>query len=99
MKERERESGEWEDGGYLQKVGLAEVLTGIDGVASELLFDAEELVVLGQALRAAGSASLDLTSAETDNNVGNGEILGLTGAVRDHDTPAGLLGEDSSLDL
>lgn len=40
------------DGGYLQKVGVAEVLTGVDRVASKLLLNAQELVVLGQALRA-----------------------------------------------
>jgi hypothetical protein len=33
-------------------MGLAEVLTGVDRVAVELLLNAEQLVVLGQALRA-----------------------------------------------
>ena len=46
----------------------------------------------------ARSTSLDLASAETDNDIGNDVILGLTGAVRDHDTPSGLLGEDGGLE-
>ena len=75
-----------------------EVLTGIDRVAGELLLDTKELVVLGQTLRAARGSGLDLTGAKSDNNVGNGEILGLAGAVGDHDAPTGLLGEDGSLD-
>ena len=45
----------------------------------------------------ARSTSLDLTSAETDNDISNGVILSLTGTVRDHDTPSRLLGEDGSL--
>jgi hypothetical protein len=120
-------TGDGKSFAYLQKVGVAEVLTGVDRVASKLLLNAQELVVLGQALRArerkeqyvrpilatqrvfkrkkerkyrhlpARSTSLDLASAETNNNVGNGEVLGLTGAVRDHDAPSGLLGEDGSL--
>ncbi len=83
---------------YLQKMSAAEVLSSIDRVASKLLFDTKQLVVLGQTLGAARSSGLDLTSAETDNNVGNGEVLSLTRAVRDHDAPTRLLGENGSLE-
>ena len=46
------EGGKVEEMGDLQEMGLAEVLTGVDRVTVELLLNAEQLVVLGQALRA-----------------------------------------------
>lgn len=55
---------------------------------TELLLNAENLVELGKTLRAGWCTGLDLSGAQTDNNIGNGHILGLTGAVGDHDTPA-----------
>jgi len=45
-------TGDGKSFAYLQKVGVAEVLTGVDRVASKLFLNAQELVVLGQALRA-----------------------------------------------
>lgn len=76
----------------------AEVLAGIDGVLTELLLDAEDLVELSKTLRTGRSTGLDLASAETDSNVSDGDILGLTGAVGDHDTPAVSVGVLGSLD-
>ena len=72
-----------------------EVLASVDGVLTELLLDAEDLVELGKTLGTGRSTGLDLAGTETDSNVSNGDILGLTGAVGDHDTPAvgvGVLG-------
>lgn len=72
-----------------------EVLAGIDGVLTKLLLDAEDLVELSKTLRAGRGTGLDLAGAETDSDVSNSDILSLTGAVRDHDTPAvgvGVLG-------
>lgn len=80
---------------HLQVNGGAELLAGVDGVGAKLLLDTEDLVELGKTLRTAGSTGLDLARAETDGNVGDGNVLGLTGAVGDHDTPAvgvGVLG-------
>lgn len=73
---------------HLQVDSGAEVGTGVDGIVAELLLDAEDLVELGKTLRSGGSTGLDLTGAETDNDVSNGDILSLTRSVRDHDTPA-----------
>lgn len=73
----------------------AEVLAGVDCVLTELLLDAEDLVELSQTLGTGRSTGLDLARAETDSNVSDGDVLGLTGAVGDHDTPAvgvGVLG-------
>jgi len=50
----ERGRGYWWEGdkSHLQEMSLAEVLSGVDRVAVELLLNAEQLVVLGQALGA-----------------------------------------------
>lgn len=54
----------------LHIVSLAEVLTSVDSRVTQLLFNSKKLVVLGETLRTAGSTSLDLTSSETDDNIG-----------------------------
>lgn len=76
----------------------AELLAGVDGVGTELLLDTEDLVELGQTLGTGRGTGLDLAGAETNSNVGDGDILGLTGAVRNHDTPAVGVGVLGSLD-
>jgi hypothetical protein len=75
--------------------GGAELVTGVDGFVTELLLDTKDLVELGKTLRTGRGTSLDLAGTETDNDVGNGDVLSLTGTVRNHDTPAsgeGVLG-------
>jgi len=76
----------------------AELGAGVDSVVTELLLDTEDLVELGETLRSGGSTSLDLAGTETDNDVSNGDILSLTRAVRNHDTPVGTEGVLGSLD-
>lgn len=85
---------------HLHVDGSAEAGAGVDGVAAELLLDTEDLVELGKTLGTGRGTGLDLAGAETDDNVGDGNILGLTGSVGDHDTPAsaeGILGGLDSL--
>src|SRR4051794_27884003 len=65
----------------------AEVLAGEDGVGAKLLLNAEDLVELGKTLRSCRRTSLDLASADANNDIGDGHILGLTGAVGHHDAP------------
>src|SRR5690606_37462747 len=60
-------------------------------LASQLLFDTQQLVVLGHAVRAAQRARLDLACGSTHGQVGDGAVLGFTTTVRDH------LGEASGL--
>ena len=67
---------------------LSEVGSGVFGVGAKFFFNPEELVVLGESLRPAGSPSLDLASAEPDHQVGNEAVLGLAGPVRHHRAPA-----------
>ncbi|KAL2290733.1 hypothetical protein FJTKL_14732 [Diaporthe vaccinii] len=79
----------------LQVDRLAEVGASVDGVGAKLLLDAQDLVELGETLRPGGSTSLDLSGPDADDDVGDGDILGLTRTVRDHDAPAvgvGVLG-------
>jgi hypothetical protein len=82
----------------LQVNSSAEVVSSVDGVVTELLLDTEDLVELGKTLRSGRSTGLDLSSAETNDDVSNGDIFSLTRAVRDHDTPSGTKGVLSSLD-
>ena len=49
--------------------------------AAKLFLDAEQLVVLGNALTAAGGTGLDLAGVQRNGQVGNGGVLGLAGAV------------------
>src|SRR5688500_20057866 len=54
---------------------------GVERAGVELFFDAEELVVLGHAVAAAGGAGFDLAGAEADGEVGDGAVFGLAAAV------------------
>src|SRR5437879_6436453 len=51
-------------------------LRTVAGRASQILFDAQELVVLGDAVGAAGRAGLDLAGVRRHGDVGDGGILG-----------------------
>ena len=65
--------------------------------AGEYALDTEEGVVLRDTLRAGGSTSLDLAGTEGNDEVSDDGVLGLTGTVRDHDTPAVGLSELSAI--
>ena len=77
---------------------MAPVLAGVHRVGAQLRLDAQQLVVLGEALRAAGGASLDLARRQAHGQVGDERVLGLARAVRGHHAPAGLLGHAHGLD-
>mmetsp|Transcript_104443 Transcript_104443/g.271899 ORF Transcript_104443/g.271899 Transcript_104443/m.271899 type:complete len:223 (+) Transcript_104443:78-746(+) len=78
--------------------GLAEVQASVHGLVAKLLLDAQQLVVLRVPLRSARSACLDLARAQADGQVRDEHVLGLTGAVRNHDAPALLLAHLARLD-
>ena len=59
--------------------------------AAQLLLDAQQPVVLGDALAAGRRAGLDLAGARRDDEVGDGRVLGLAAAMADDRRPAGLL--------
>src|SRR5471032_844247 len=58
--------------------------TTVHRFGAQLLFDTQQLVVLGDTVRTAQRTGLDLASRSTDCQVGNGRIFGFAGTVRDH---------------
>lgn len=69
--------------------GVLELGAGVHGLAAKLFLDAQDLVELRQTLRPRRRARLDLAGAQADDNVGDGDVLGLAGTVRHHDAPVG----------
>src|SRR6218665_3898344 len=65
---------------------------GVLGDFAQILFDAQQLVVLGDAVGAAQRTGVDLAGVGAHGDVGNGAVLGLARAVRDHGGVAGALG-------
>ncbi|MPM30051.1 hypothetical protein SDC9_76593 [bioreactor metagenome] len=66
--------------GETREGAAARVLGGL----VQLLLDAQQLVVLGDTVGTGRSAGLDLATAAGDREVGDGDVLGLTGTVRHH---------------
>src|SRR5690606_25415035 len=66
---------------------------GIRGALAQLLRDAQELVVLRDAVRAARAARLDLPAARRDGQVRDERVLRLAGAMRDDEAVAVAAGE------
>ena len=58
---------------------VAVALSGVDSVSAQLLLDAQQLVVLGQALGAAGGAGLDLAGGQAHRQISDEAVLGLAG--------------------
>mmetsp|Transcript_896 Transcript_896/g.2413 ORF Transcript_896/g.2413 Transcript_896/m.2413 type:complete len:484 (-) Transcript_896:141-1592(-) len=85
-------------GGLVGLARVAEVGADVHGLFAELLLDAQQLVVLGQALGAAGRARLDLTGIEADGEVGDEGVLRLARAVARHHAPPRALGGAHGLD-
>jgi len=77
---------------------IAEFLASILRLATEFLFYAHNLVILGQALRAAGCASFDLTGRETDDQIGNECVFSLSGTMGDHGAPTIAFGKFVGID-
>ena len=53
------------------------------GRLAQLFFDAQQLVIFGDAIGARGGAGLDLSGTGADGKVGDKGVFGLAGAVRD----------------
>src|SRR5574344_3153818 len=66
--------------------------TGVFGHIAQVFFNAQQLVVLGDAVRAAHRTGLDLTSVQAHSDVGNRAVFGFARAVRDHGGVTGALG-------
>src|ERR1019366_255527 len=59
------------------------ILPGVDRALAELEPDTQELVVLGDAIRARQAPRLDLPRVRGDSEVGNERVLRLAGPVAD----------------
>src|SRR3990167_4309602 len=59
---------------------------------AQLLFDTQQLVVLGHTIRTAQRAGLDLASRSTHGQIGNGAVFGFATAMGDHCGVTGRLG-------
>src|SRR6185312_9582788 len=57
-------------------------LSAVNRAGPEFFLDAEELVVLGNAISAARRARFDLSGIRRDRDVGNRDVFGLAGAMR-----------------
>src|SRR5258708_10057311 len=68
------------------------------GRGAELFFDAEELIVLGDAVGAAGRAGFNLAGGGGDGEIGDEGVFGFAGAMRDDGVIAGFAGQLDSVD-
>src|SRR5438445_9685918 len=59
-------------------------LSAVDGVGSQQLFDAQQLIVFGYPVGAAEGASLDLARVRSHCDIRDGRIFGFAGAVTNH---------------
>jgi hypothetical protein len=71
--------------------GIPEVLSGEDCIRAELFLNPKYLIVFCKTVGPAGGSALNLTGAQTDDEVSDKVILGFTTAVGYHDAPAGFL--------
>ena len=60
---------------------LLQLLVHVLGCGTQLLLDADKLVVLGHTVGAAQGTSLDLAAVGSNSDVGDSGVLSLTGAV------------------
>src|ERR1700732_1644698 len=65
---------------------------------AEFLFNAQQLIVLGDAVGAAGGAGFDLASGGGDGEIGDEGILGFAGAVGNDGVVAGFAGQFDGVD-
>src|SRR5688572_13115668 len=68
------------------------IAPGVACRGAEFLLDAQQLVVLGDAVAAACRSGLDLAGGRADGEVGDGGVLGFTRSVRDDRAVARLAG-------
>jgi len=68
------------------------------GGAAQDLLDAEQFVVFGDSVRAGGRAGLDLAAVGGDGDVGDGGVLGFTGAMAEDGLVPAELGELDSVE-
>src|SRR5687767_10150199 len=78
--------------------GLKGAIAGVFGGVAKLLLDAQQAVVLSDPLGSADRAGLDLARVERHDEVRDGGVLGLAGAMADDRGPARVLRHLDRLD-
>ena len=68
------------------------VASGVGAASFEFVFDAHELVVFGNPVRAAHGTGFDLSGFQSDDKVGDGGVGGFSRAVGDNGRITGPLG-------
>ena len=68
----------------LRLAALERAATGIDRLIVQFLLDAQQLIVLGQPVRAGQRTSLDLSAIGRNRKIGDGGVLCLARAVADN---------------
>src|SRR5690625_5306619 len=58
--------------------------TCVHGAVAECFFNAKQLVVFSDTVRAAEASGFDLTGVQCDGEIRDGGVFGFTRAVRDH---------------
>jgi len=81
-----------------ERARVSEEVASEDCAIAELFLNSQNLVILGEAVRAARSAGLNLTCAEAADEVTNEVVLSLARTVRNHDAPACSLRHVACLD-
>mmetsp|Transcript_6219 Transcript_6219/g.11427 ORF Transcript_6219/g.11427 Transcript_6219/m.11427 type:complete len:125 (+) Transcript_6219:144-518(+) len=84
-KERIKRLGSASGGGFDGDVTV--VLSGIDRVL-KLLFNAQELIILGETLRTARGSTLDLARGESHGNISDEIIFRFSTTVGGHNAPS-----------
>ena len=77
--------------------GAPVIAAGVDGLGSQFVFNAQELVVLSHPVTAAERAGLDLAGASGYSQVGNCYVFGFAAAVADDTGVAGSPGKIDGL--
>src|SRR5262245_3097928 len=75
----------------VQALAAQHAAAGVTGLVAQLLFDADQLVIFGKPVRSRQRAGFDLPGVGGNRDVGDGGILGLPRAVRDHGVVASAL--------
>src|SRR4029453_2011995 len=71
--------------------------SGVTGCVVEILFDPQQLVVLGHPVGSRRSARLDLAAVRRNGKISDSGVLGLPGTMAHHATEAGPVGQIDSV--
>lgn len=77
---------------------VPEFTSSINSLSTQLLLNPQQLIILGNPFTTRRRARLELARAQTNSDISDGHVLGLAGAMGDHDAPAGGVGVAGGID-